>query len=400
MVWEVKKLGDVLEVLKNGINCKQNKKGQGEKITRIETIAYAKIDTDKVGFSLLNESDKLKYRIKKGDILFSHINSPPHVGKTALFKSDEELYHGVNLLLMRPKNFMLSVYLEYFLKYLYQCNYWKKECKQSVNQASVNQQDINKVLIKYPNSLSEQKRIVAILDKAFENMSIAKENDEKNLKNAKEVFESYLQSVFENKGEGWEEKTLGAVCLVERGSSPRPIQKFITKKDNGVNWIKIGDTKNVEKYIYSTEQKITPEGATKSRFVDVGDFILSNSMSFGKPYIIKTQGYIHDGWFVLRLPENIDTEFFWYLLSSSYTMNQFIHLASGAIVKNISGDLVKKTILPIPPLKQQKLIAKQFDIISTETNKLSLIYEKKLASLEELKKSILQKAFKGELLKG
>ncbi len=249
----------------------------------------------------------------------------------------------------------------------------------------------------YPKQLPEQKRIVAILDDAFAAIAKAKTNAEQNLKNAKELFESYLQSVFENKGEGWEEKTLGDVCTVERGSSPRPIENFITNDRNGVNWIKIGDTKGIDKYLYSTKEKITQEGAEKSRFVKEGDFILSNSMSFGKPYIMKTQGYIHDGWFVLRLPKNINTEYFWYLLASPYTMNQFIALASGAIVKNISGDLVKKTILPIPPLKEQQTIVQKLDALSAETKKLETIYQKKIKDLEELKKSILQKAFNGEL---
>jgi type I restriction enzyme S subunit len=245
--------------------------------------------------------------------------------------------------------------------------------------------------------LPEQQRIVSILDEAFAAIDKAKANAEQNLKNAKELFESYLQGVFEKKGEGWEEKTLGEACKVERGSSPRPIDKYFTDKPDSVNWIKIGDTKEVDKYIYSTRQKITKEGALQSRFVDIDDFILSNSMSFGKPYIMKTQGYIHDGWFVLRLPKNIDTEFFWYLLASPYTMNQFISLAAGAIVKNISGDLVKKTILPIPPLKEQQTIVQKLDALSAETKKLEAIYQQKIADLEELKKSILQKAFAGEL---
>ncbi|MFI3199243.1 MAG: restriction endonuclease subunit S, partial [Methylococcaceae bacterium] len=245
--------------------------------------------------------------------------------------------------------------------------------------------------------LAEQQRIVVILDEAFVAIAKAKSNAEQNLKNAKELFESYLQSVFENKSEGWEEKKLGEVCKVERGSSPRPIDQYFTDKPDGVNWIKIGDTKNVEKYIFTTRQKITKEGALKSRFVDIDDFILSNSMSFGKPYIMKTQGYIHDGWFVLRLPKNIDTEFFWYLLASPYTMNQFISLAAGAIVKNISGDLVKKTVLPIPSLEQQQTIVQKLDALSAETKKLEIIYQQKINDLDELKKSILQKAFNGEL---
>ena len=246
-------------------------------------------------------------------------------------------------------------------------------------------------------SLPEQQRIVDILDEAFAAIAKTKENAEKNLQNAKKLFESYVQTLFTNKGTDWEEKTLGESCIVERGSSPRPIKKYITNRTDGVNWIKIGDTQGVDKYLYTTEQKITPEGALHSRFVDIGDFILSNSMSFGKPYIMKTQGYIHDGWFVLRLPKYIDTEFFWYLLASSYTMNQFNALASGAIVKNISGDLVKRVLLPIPPLTEQRTIVSKLNALSDETRKLETIYQKKLTDLEELKKSILQKAFNGEL---
>ncbi|MDD3435788.1 MAG: restriction endonuclease subunit S [Candidatus Gastranaerophilales bacterium] len=108
----------------------------------------------------------------------------------------------------------------------------------------------------------------------------------------------------------WEEKTLNDVCVVERGSSPRPIKNFITTAENGVNWIKIGDCSG--KYVTQTTQKITPEGAKKSRFVQKGDFIISNSMSYGKPYILEIDGCIHDGWFVLRLNEEIiDSNYFY-----------------------------------------------------------------------------------------
>ncbi len=108
-----------------------------------------------------------------------------------------------------------------------------------------------------------------------------------------------MHSVFANPGEGWEKKRLGEVCIIERGSSPRPIKQFVTTKKDGVNWIKIGDTKEGDKYIFSTAEKITLEGAKQSRFVQEGDLILTNSMSFGRPYIMKTQGYVHDGCFSL-----------------------------------------------------------------------------------------------------
>jgi len=246
-------------------------------------------------------------------------------------------------------------------------------------------------------SISEQKSIVAILDQAFADIDKARALTEQNLKNARELFEGYLQQVFSQRGEGWVEKTLGDAVVVERGSSPRPIKKFQTDSGDGVNWVKIGDAKEGQKYIHKTKEQITKEGATKSRFVDVGDFILSNSMSFGRPYIMAIQGYIHDGWFVLRLPECIDPDYFYYLLLSPFLKDQFHRLAAGAIVKNISGDLVKKAILPIPPIGKQKEIASKLDVLSHEIEKLEGLYNQKAHQIEELKKSLLQKAFSGEL---
>jgi type I restriction enzyme S subunit len=131
-----------------GINCKQDKSGIGDKISRIESISGASFDLERVGYAKLSEGDKERYRLLPGDILFSHINSAVHVGKTALFDSTEPVYHGVNLLLMRPKDVVTSAYLDHALKFLFQSGYWRGVCKQSVNQASVNQQDISRVEIR------------------------------------------------------------------------------------------------------------------------------------------------------------------------------------------------------------------------------------------------------------
>lgn len=196
--------------------------------------------------------------------------------------------------------------------------------------------------------------------------------------------------------DGWEIMKLIDVCIVQRGSSPRPIKKYITDDKNGVNWIKIGDTKNIEKYIYETNQKITKEGAEKSRFVEEGDFILSNSMSFGKPYIMKTQGYIHDGWFKLKLHDFVDTEYFYQLLSSPLVNDQFHNLASGSVVKNISGDLVKKVILPIPPLSQQKQIVAILDKAFLAIDKAKANAAQNLQNAKELFESYLQNVFENK----
>lgn len=192
---------------------------------------------------------------------------------------------------------------------------------------------------------------------------------------------------------------MGQILDIKRGGSPRPIQKYLTSDTNGINWIKIGDTKNIDKYIFKTNQKIKPAGLKKSRLVNIGDFILSNSMSFGKPYIMKTVGAIHDGWLVLREKNNsvIDKDYLYNILSSPYVFNQFDKLAAGSTVRNLNIALVSTVKIPLPLVLEQKSIVKKLDALSAETKKLEAIYKQKLADIEELKKSILKKAFSGEL---
>lgn len=292
-----------------------------------------------------------------------------------------------------PNNHILSKYLYYFL-------YFSKDLLNDLGSGTtfkeLSSSKLSEVDIPLP-PLAEQERIIAILDQALAAIDIVKTNTEKVLEEVGLVFDSFLSKVLENPTAGWEKKTLGEICKIERGSSPRPIKNFVTTKSDGVNWIKIGDTKYVDRYIYTTKEKITPEGAKKSRLVNVDDFILSNSMSFGKPYIMKTQGYIHDGWFVLRLPSSINKEYFWYLLSSLFVRSQFDQLASGAIVQNVSSDLVKKVILPIPSLHDQEKLVSELDHIKYKIDDLKKLYVEKLIKLDVLKQSILHKAFSGEL---
>ena len=115
----------------------------------------------------------------------------------------------------------------------------------------------------------------------------------------------------------WEVKEFGRYVSIVRGGSPRPIQNYLTANMDGINWIKIGDVNPGDKYIISTEEKIIPEGKTYSREVHKGDFLLSNSMSFGRPYILQIDGCIHDGWLAIQnYSETFDRDFLFYLLGS------------------------------------------------------------------------------------
>lgn len=190
---------------------------------------------------------------------------------------------------------------------------------------------------------------------------------------------------------GWQTKSLGEVFDIERGGSPRPIENFITDAPNGINWIKISDATASDKYIIKTRQKIKPEGAVRSRIVHEGDFLLSNSMSFGRPYIMKTTGCIHDGWLVLRekMP-NIDKDFIYHLLGSNFVYRQFDSFAAGSTVRNLNIELVRKVIIPIPPLPEQQRIVAILDEAFAGIATAAAHAEKNLSNARALFDSYLQ----------
>ena len=157
--------------------------------------------------------------------------------------------------------------------------------------------------------------------------------------------------------DSWKWVKLNDLAEIARGGSPRPIQDYITEDKDGINWIKIGDTSEESKYITSAKEKIKPEGKRHSRFVHAGDFLLTNSMSFGRPYILKIDGCIHDGWLVFaNIKECILQDYLYYALSSAYIYETFSNVAAGSTVKNLKSDTVKQVTFPLPPLPEQQRI--------------------------------------------
>ena len=203
--------------------------------------------------------------------------------------------------------------------------------------------------------------------------------------------------------ESWEWVRLGTICEVARGGSPRPIKSFLTDDPDGVNWIKIGDSDKGGKYINSTKERIIPEGVSKSRFVHAGDFLLTNSMSFGRPYILNVDGCIHDGWLVLsEFEKAYDRDFLFYMLSSRFAYYQFCNVVSGAVVKNLNSDKVAAALFPLPPLNEQIRIVKVIDSVAPTIDEYDTV-KSKLNNLnkkfpDRLKKSILQWAVQGKLV--
>ncbi len=397
--WEVKTLGEVCEIKPPKSEARAN-------LSPKDLVSFVPMEALGIDQKYLqsNQTKTLEDVIGSytyfadDDVLLAKITPCFENGKLGIANN---LSNGVGFgsseyIVFRPSSTLKNEWLYYYLSRHDFRSEGAERMTGAVGHKRVSKEFIENYPIPIP-PIQEQQRIVVILDQAFEGIAKARANAEQNLQNARALFESHLQSVFTQRGEGWVNKTLDQVCIVERGSSPRPIKDFFTTEPDGINWIKIGDTEEGGKYVFKTAQKITPEGAKQSRFVKEGDFILTNSMSYGRPYIMKTRGCIHDGWFVLRLNLEINSDYFYYLLSSNFVQSQFSRLASGSVVKNISGDLVKMVNLPIPPIEQQVVIVDKLLGLSKETQRLEALYQRKIACLDELKKSLLQQAFAGEL---
>lgn len=190
--------------------------------------------------------------------------------------------------------------------------------------------------------------------------------------------------------EDWSCVRFGEKVKIYRGGSPRPIQNFITTSSNGVNWIKIGDVGENDKYIHSTQEKIIPEGVSKSREVHVGDFILSNSMSFGRPYILDIDGCIHDGWLTIQDYKNtFATEYLYYLLSSNQVYQQYLSMAAGSSVKNLNKDKVSALNVIYPNISEQEHIAEALSDVDSMISSLEKLIAKKKAAKQGAMQELL-----------
>lgn len=191
----------------------------------------------------------------------------------------------------------------------------------------------------------------------------------------------------------WSVSDFGSKVKIYRGGSPRPIQDYLTQAQDGINWIKIGDVREGDKYITSTEEKIIPAGVARSRTVHAGDFILSNSMSFGRPYILNIDGCIHDGWLTIQEYEKtFSKNFLYYLLSSDSVYQQYISMAAGSSVKNLNKEKVSALVVAYPDIKEQERIA---DALS-DIDSLIATLEKQISKKKAIKQGAMQELLTGK----
>ena len=261
----------------------------------------------------------------------------------------------------------------------------------------IHESDFLKIEISVP-SVEEQRKIGAYLDQLDNLITLHQRKFEKLTNVKKSMLEkmfpqngsSYPEIRFKGFTDPWEQRKFSELVQIERGGSPRPIDDFITDAPNGLNWVKIGDAPTQGNYITKTAEKIRPEGLSKTREVHPGDLILSNSMSFGKPYIMGIDGCIHDGWLLIRNTYGVfDLTFLCHLLGTPQMLSQYRSLAAGSTVNNLNKELVGNTVVTIPSITEQRVLGDYLE----QLDNLITLHQRELEKLQNIKKSILEKMF-------
>jgi type I restriction enzyme S subunit len=286
-------------------------------------------------------------------------------------------------------------------EYIYYCLLSKS--KELISQAvggaqpNISQIKIKNTKIPIP-PLPEQQHIVSILDEAFEAIAKAKVNAEKNLKNARELFESYLQSMFENKEQNWENKMLKEIGIAQTGTTPKTSDK--ENYGNFIPFIKPADidiTGNGE--IRYNNDGLSEKGLKLGRKMADGSILMvCIGATIGKIGFVDRAVSCNQQINTLTVKKDFHPKFFYYALSTKGFFNQVMNNAAQATIPIINKGRWERLNVNFPNTKaEQENIVQKLDALSIQTKKLEVIYQKKIADLDELKKSILQKAFNGEL---
>ncbi len=381
--WEEIKMVDACEILTCGVASTPTYVDEkiGVPFLSAQNVRDGEVVLDKYSFISKEFHQKLtsKNKPSKGDILYSRVGAK--YGEAGVVEHDFEFSVYVSVTLIRPKKELLN---NYFLKNYLNSPKIKDLAKKSISSSGVPNLNVNSVrdfLVPIP-PLPEQQRIVAILDEAFATIGKAKANAEQNLKNAKELFESYLQGVFENKGEDWEAKTLGEVCeeLFAGGDVPKGNSSKYETDEFRIPIFSNGE-KNKGLYGFTNISRVTKPSITISARGTIGYSEIRHSSFYPAIRLI------------VVTPKNdiVSLHYLKYVIAGI----DFKH--SGSSIPQLTVPMIKEYPISFPSLKQQQVIVQKLDALSLETKKLEAIYQQKINDLEELKKSVLQKAFSGEL---
>lgn len=330
---------------------------------------------------------KITKEAKAGDILMS-VRAP--VGPINF--STEHICIGRGLAAIRPSEKLDRDFLFYYLL----SKQDEIQGSEGAVFASINKSQIEDLSLSYVD-LKEQKRIVAILDQAFADIDKARALTEQNLKNARELFESYLQQVFSQRGEGWVETTLGEISEVSSGGTPVKSNKSFW--GGNIPWYSSGELNEI--FTTDSKAKITQSGldGSNAKLFPKGSLLIGMYDTAAlKMSILDREGAFNQAIAGVKPNSNLDLEFV--LHSINFIKPELLKLRRGVRQKNLNQSKIKSIPLWLPPLDEQRQVVERLRTVLKQTDQLTKIYSEKLSNLEELKRAVLQKAFSGELIKG
>jgi len=390
--WQTKNLGDLCQVIGGGTPPKDNAKYYSGHIpwatvrdmhSEVITETECKITKEAVKCSATNI-------IPSGNVV---IATRVGLGKVCLLGQDMAINQDLRgIVPIDPK--VLSV------RFLF---WWLKSIADSIvaEGTGATVQGVKLPFVKALQlplpPLPEQQRIVGILDEAFEGIAITRANAEKNLQNARALFESHLQSVFTQRGKGWEEKTLEQIAITfGRGKSkhrPRNEKKLYGGK---YPFIQTGDIRNADHFITEYSQTYSEAGLAQSKLWPKGTICITIAANIAETGILGFDACFPDSVIgVVANPKEADVGFVEYLLQSFKVRLQA--KGKGSAQANINVGTFENERFPFPSVAEQKRIGSMLDVLHEENQRLATLYERKLAALEELKKSLLHQAFSGRL---
>jgi type I restriction enzyme S subunit len=376
--WKQTTLKDSTDLITCGVAARPEYVENGIPFLSAKNVKDGEVIWHDHKFVSLETHEKLTKHNKpqKGDILYTRVGS---FGEAAIIESDIEFSIFVSLTLIKPKDFLLNTFLKYYLN----STHIKSLASRSISGSGVGNLNVGTVR-KFPipvPPLAEQERIVGILDEAFEGIAAAAAKAEKNLQNAREIFQSVLQSTFSQKGDDWVETTLGEVC--ENLDSKRiPITKNKRVAGEIPYYGASGIVDHVAEHIFDEDLLLVSED---------GANLLARTYPIA--FSISGKTWVNNHAHVLKF-EDLAAQHFMEFYLNSIKLDPYV---SGMAQPKLNQKSLNSIPVPSPPLPTQQAIVEKLDALSEETKRLEAIYERKQAALTELKQSLLQKAFAGEL---
>jgi type I restriction enzyme, S subunit len=385
--WKIQQLKEVCD-FQNGFAFKSKTfRDNGVPVLRISNIQKDKIDLNKIVYINTSDyqEDLSKYIVGKHDLLIAM--SGATTGKIGFNQTDTIFYLNQRVGKFKPKKDLVISYLYYYLS-----TKVEESLKISAGSAQPNlsTQQIKSFKIPIP-PLNEQKRIVAKLDKCFEAIDKAHSNVEKNLQNAKDLFQSHLNQIYSQKGEGWVEKKLGDICELTRGHNP-PKKDFIYEPKVGyVRFYQIRDG-------WSDNYKVFVPENSKLHRVKERDILMVAYRHIGKRFRGVSGAFNVALCKITNINEQIlDDDYLYYIIPTNFVRGELLKRSERSLIPSMSVVHLKNIEIPLPPIQQQKILVLNIKSLFNQTQSLESNYKRELNALDELKKSILQKAFNGEL---